>query len=36
MQSKIDDYDWGTLTLGEQIRQLEVEGYLVISDLLPA
>ena len=30
----IDDRDWSKLTLGEQIRQVEVEGYLVIPDML--
>ena len=32
--SRIDDRDWSALTLGEQIRQIEVEGYLLIPDLL--
>ena len=32
--SRIDDRDWSTLTLGEQIRQIEVEGYLVLPGLL--
>ncbi len=32
---KIDDRDWSKLTLGERIRQIEVEGYVVIPDLLP-
>lgn len=31
---KIDDRDWSALTLGERIRQVEVEGYLVIPGLL--
>src|SRR5262245_20087310 len=30
----IDDRDWSALTLGERIRQIEVEGYLVLPDLL--
>ena len=30
----IDDRDWTTLTLGERIRMIEVEGYLVLPDLL--
>ena len=30
----IDDRDWSTLTLGDRIRQLEVEGYLVLPDLV--
>ena len=32
----IDDRNWSALTLGEQIRQIEVEGYLLIPDLLSA
>ncbi|MDA0835269.1 MAG: phytanoyl-CoA dioxygenase family protein [Planctomycetota bacterium] len=32
----IDDRNWSALTLGERIRQLEVEGYLVLPDLLNA
>ena len=31
---RIDDHDWSQLTLGQRIRQLEVEGYLIIPDLL--
>jgi len=31
---RIDDRDWSQLTLGDQIYQLEVEGYLVLPDLL--
>lgn len=31
---QIDDRDWSTLTLGERIRQIEVEGYLLIPNLL--
>jgi ectoine hydroxylase-related dioxygenase (phytanoyl-CoA dioxygenase family) len=38
MESHIDahrvDTDWAKLTLGERIQHLEVEGYLVIPDLL--
>jgi len=34
MQAKIDERDWSTLSRGEQIKQLEVEGYLVIPNLL--
>ena len=30
----VDDRNWHMLTLGERIRQLEVEGYLVLPDLL--
>ena len=33
---RFDDRDWSRLTLGERIRQIEVEGYLVIPDLLSA
>jgi hypothetical protein len=33
---RIDDRDWSALTLGERIRQIEVEGYLVLPDLLSA
>ncbi len=32
---RLDDRDWSQLTLGERIYQLEVEGYLVLPDLLP-
>ena len=32
----IDDRDWHRLTLGERIRQLEIEGYVVLPDLLDA
>ena len=32
----IDDRDWSALTIGEQIRQIEVEGYLLLPDLLSA
>ncbi len=31
---RVDDRDWSRLKLGEQIYQLEVEGYLVLPDLL--
>lgn len=31
---RVDDRDWSGLTLGERIRQMEVEGYLLIPDLL--
>jgi ectoine hydroxylase-related dioxygenase (phytanoyl-CoA dioxygenase family) len=31
---RIDDRDWSALTLGERIRHLEVEGYLVLPNLL--
>ena len=34
MTALLDDRDWSVLTLGERIRQLEVEGYLVLPDLL--
>lgn len=32
----IDDRDWHQLTVGERIRQLEIEGYVVLPDLLDA
>ena len=32
--ARIDDRDWSALTLGERIRQIEVEGYLVLPNLL--
>jgi hypothetical protein len=31
---KINDTAWATLTLGERIKRLELEGYLVYPDLL--
>ena len=31
---RIDDRDWSALSLGERIRQIEVEGYLVLPALL--
>lgn len=34
--SRFDDRDWSALTLGERIRQIEVEGYLVLPDVLSA
>ena len=33
-QQRIDERDWSRLTLGERIRQIEVEGYVVLPDLL--
>ena len=36
MDPKIDSRNWRTLTLGERIQQIEVEGYLVLPDLLSA
>lgn len=33
---RFDDRDWSGLTSGERIRQIEVEGYLVLPDLLDA
>ena len=30
----LDDRDWSALTLGERIRQIEVEGYVLLPDLL--
>ena len=35
-QQTIDSRDWSALTLGDRIRQIEVEGYLVLPDLLDA
>jgi ectoine hydroxylase-related dioxygenase (phytanoyl-CoA dioxygenase family) len=34
LPATLDDRDWSALTLGERIRQIEVEGYLVLPDLL--
>ncbi len=34
--ARIDDRDWTSLTLGDQIYQIEVEGYLVMPALLSA
>lgn len=34
--SRIDDRDWTSLSLGEQIYQIEVEGYLLMPELLSA
>ena len=31
-KTTIDDRDWSALTLGERIRHVELEGYLVIPD----
>ncbi|MEM7116275.1 MAG: phytanoyl-CoA dioxygenase family protein [Chloroflexota bacterium] len=31
---KIDDRDWSKLSLGEQIRNLELDGYVVLPDVL--
>lgn len=33
---RIDETDWRRLTLGERIRRLEVDGYIVLPDLLDA
>src|SRR5207245_915204 len=35
-ESMIDTRDWSALTLGERIRQIEVDGYVVLPDLLSA
>lgn len=32
--ARIDERDWSALRLGDRIRQIEVEGYLVLPDLL--
>jgi ectoine hydroxylase-related dioxygenase (phytanoyl-CoA dioxygenase family) len=34
LPATVDDRDWSTLTLGDKIRQIEMEGYLVLPDLL--
>ena len=31
---RIDDRDWSKLSIGEQIRNLELEGYLILPDVL--
>ena len=31
---KLDDRDWRKLSFGEQVKMLEVEGYLVLPDVL--
>ena len=36
MKQRIDERDWSALTLGERIRKIEVEGYLLLPDLLNA
>jgi hypothetical protein len=33
-ETRVDDRDWSLLSLGEQIRQIETEGYLLLPDLL--
>ena len=33
-RDRIVDTDWSALTLGQRIRHLEVEGYVVLPDLL--
>jgi hypothetical protein len=33
---RMEDRNWSKLTLGERIRQIEVEGYVLIPDLLTA
>ena len=33
---RVDDRNWAALTAGERVHQLEVEGYLVLPDLLTA
>ena len=34
LPATVDDRDWSALTLGERIKQVELEGYLVVPDLL--
>lgn len=36
LPATLDDRDWSALTLGERIKQIEVEGYLVLPELLTA
>ncbi len=36
MSKRVDNRDWLALTLGQRIHQIEVEGYLVLPDLLTA
>jgi ectoine hydroxylase-related dioxygenase (phytanoyl-CoA dioxygenase family) len=35
-QQRLDDRDWSKLSLGQRIQQIEVEGYVVLPDLLTA
>lgn len=35
-QQRLDDRDWSALSLGQRIQQIEVEGYVVLPDLLTA
>ena len=35
-QQRLDDRDWSKLSLGQRIQQIEVEGYVVLPDLLSA
>ena len=32
--ARVDDRDWSALTRGEQLYQIEVEGYLLMPDML--
>ena len=34
MNYNTPDIDWGNLTMGERIKHLEVEGYIVMPDVL--
>ncbi|MEE2710905.1 MAG: phytanoyl-CoA dioxygenase family protein [Gemmatimonadota bacterium] len=34
-QYRIDDRDWSALSMGERIRHIEEEGYLIIPDFVP-
>jgi len=34
VQPKVDNRDWSSLSLGQRIQQIEVEGFLVLPDLL--
>tara|TARA_B000000460_G_C21300658_1_gene299997 strand:+ start:226 stop:450 length:225 start_codon:yes stop_codon:yes gene_type:complete len=31
---RVDDRDWTKLTFGEQVKMLEVEGYVVLPDVI--
>jgi hypothetical protein len=33
---RIDDRDWSGLSHGERVRQVELEGYLIVPDILPS
>ena len=33
-QIKVDDRDWSKLSFGQQLKMLEIEGYLVLPNVL--